>query len=146
MNKPSEATMRGCAANLLAFVLDAALDQNIVGPVILSDEYLEDWGRFYEENNFYARGILFETFLTDPEAISQAVLFGGVMPLPRGEEYYPLLPRQREVALRTHPRVRANSRPLPGSHDALVRAGFTPTLPGVSVTAELPVFLRKQAD
>lgn len=95
-------------------------------PVILPDEEIEYWGRFYEENNFHSRGIRFEIFMTDPFAISQAILFGTPMPLPRGEDYYPLLPRQRDVALRAHPRVRAISRPL--------------------ADAELPVFLRRQAD
>lgn len=115
-------------------------------PIILADEDLEYWGRWFVDNHFEKRGVNFETFMTDPFAIAQALLFGLPMPLPKGEEFYPLLPRQREVAAGMHPRVRAISRPLPESHDALIRAGFTPTLPGVSVTAELPVFLRKQAD
>lgn len=95
-------------------------------PLILPDEDIEYWGRWFVENNFYARGVRVETFMTNPFEISQALLFGLPMPLPKGEEFYPLLPRQREVALRVHPRVRAISRP--------------------ARDAELPVFLRMQAD
>ncbi len=121
MNKPSEETMRRVAANLLAFTLDAALNQDIVGPVILSDEEIEGWGRFYVENNFHARGILFETFMLHPMEISQAALFPelGVDP-----DLLPLLPKQRDVAQRVRleecsrqcgKSVRANSRPLDAS-------------------------------
>jgi hypothetical protein len=87
--------------------------------------------------------------MTDPFAIAQAALFGTPMPLPKDEEFYPLLPRQREAALHVHPRVRAVSRPLPELHELLERAGLC-MLPGQPLSSDelldIPVFLRKQAD
>ena len=97
MNAPAESTMRRTAANLLSFLLAA---DEPCEPLFVADEDLEYWGRFYVGNNFEARGILFETFMSDPFAIGQAAIFGTPRSLPAGDEFYPLLPRQREVAAR----------------------------------------------
>jgi hypothetical protein len=124
MQKPSEETMRRVQSNLLAFAISAASME----PVIVSDDDLEYWGRFFVENRLHARGILFETFMVHPFEIGQAALFGNRLRDP--EDLLPLLPRQREVALRVHPHVRAISKPLPDADEWL----------------DMPIFLRKQAD
>lgn len=108
----------GCRPKCITINATAVIDPADM-PIILADEDLEYWGRYFVANRFDKRGVLFETFMTDPFAIAQALLFGLPMPLPKGEEFYPLLPRQREVAVRTHPRVRAVSRPLPEMHELL---------------------------
>jgi hypothetical protein len=93
--------------------------------LILADEEIEYWGRYFVANRFDRRGVLFETFMMDPFAIAQALIFNLPMPVPEGEEFYPLLPDQRYVAMRFHPHVRAWSFPL---------------------SEDVPVFLRRQAD
>lgn len=132
MTTPSESTMRLVAANLIAFTLDAVDAPR--DSVVVSDEDLEYWGRFYMANRFAARGVLFETFMTDPFAISQAVLFGGRLRDP--DDFLPLLPRQREVAREMHPHVQAISKPLPPLPDECYG----------SDALDIPIFLRKQAD
>ncbi len=76
----------------------------------LTDEDLEYWGAFYEENHLHARGILFATFMEAPREIAQALL----VPLapPPQESFAPLLPKQRLAIARTQPThlVRAASR------------------------------------
>ncbi|MCU7877250.1 MAG: hypothetical protein KZQ84_10705 [Candidatus Thiodiazotropha sp. (ex Lucinoma borealis)] len=66
---------------------------------VYQDQYLEYWGDVYLSNKaiLKERGVLFDTFLIDPKAILEAVLFGKPLPLPEGEDFYPLLPSQRAV-------------------------------------------------
>lgn len=64
---------------------------------VYGDEYLDHWGEIYAANHLRSRGILFEMFLRYPAEIMQAVGFGCALPLPAGETFYPLLPRQRAV-------------------------------------------------
>lgn len=107
------------------------------------DRALERWGRLYCANNFYARGVLFETFMVDPRAIAEAILFRKAMPIPAGQEFYPLLPEQTQAATnaegqtqaRTTRRVPGISKPIGDVFEARRRE-----------IDNLPVFLRKQSD
>ena len=82
----------------------------------VTDDDLECWGNYYLANRLYERGILFATFMQDPRAIAEAITFRWAMPIPDGEEFYPLLPEQREAAERieshNRPRRRAMSAPV----------------------------------
>ncbi|MCU7842090.1 MAG: hypothetical protein KZQ94_22305 [Candidatus Thiodiazotropha sp. (ex Troendleina suluensis)] len=66
---------------------------------VYSDAYLSYWGDVYVANRAILedRGVVFETFLTDPRAILEAVLFCKPLPLSEGEDFYPLLPSQKAV-------------------------------------------------
>lgn len=131
MKKPSESTAQRVADNLGEFTRDLfsrALYAtftafNFLDTGIYSDEEIEYWGRYFVDNKFAARGILFETFMTDPFEISQAVLFDRRRRDQMGDEveFYPLLPKQREAAQRVRVEMsgrrygkslRAHSRPL----------------------------------
>jgi hypothetical protein len=73
-----------------------------------SDEYLHHWGevftanaairRWYEERGL--GDVAFESFLADPQAVMEAIAFGLPVPLPDGQEFYPLLSVQESVRLR----------------------------------------------
>lgn len=73
-----------------------------IPPPVLPDVQLEFWGNFYVENNFYAYGILFATFLRAPREIADAMIFG---PAPE-KGLRDLLPEQRAVAARLLREVR----------------------------------------
>ena len=63
-----------------------------------SDEHIERCAKLYLDNPVIRqKGVLFVTFLAFPEEVMRAVAGGLVMPLPEGEEYYPLLDAQRAV-------------------------------------------------
>jgi hypothetical protein len=63
------------------------------------DHYLDHWGEVYLAHPaLRARGILFDTFLQDPEQLLSYVDGRPLPPLPDGEDHYPLLPEQRAVA------------------------------------------------
>ncbi len=99
-------TMRRTDCNLQSFV---TLDTPRV-----SDVELECWGNFYVANKLHARGVLFTAFMRNPRRFAESVVFRRPMPLPKGEEFYPLLPKQLEAAMRidrhNRPRRRAISR------------------------------------
>lgn len=62
------------------------------------DAYIEYWGEIYTANPVLRqRGILFHAFLHAPDELLAAVTSGTSLPLPEGEEFYPLLPAQRRV-------------------------------------------------
>lgn len=73
-----------------------------IPPPVLPDVQLEFWGNFYVENNFYAYGILFATFLRAPREIADALIF---WPAPE-KGLRDLLPEQRAVAARLLREVR----------------------------------------
>src|SRR5690554_378536 len=73
------------------------------------DEALEYWGRIYVDNHLHARGILFATFMQDPQAILESLITSGRVEAT--EDYLPLLTAQREVAARLN-RRREISRPI----------------------------------
>lgn len=65
---------------------------------VYTDEHIERCAKLYMQNpELRARGVLFVMFLAQPQAYLRAIDFGLVMPLPPGEEFYPLLPDQRAV-------------------------------------------------
>ncbi len=116
-----ERTMLVVADNLQLYVSDVNLP-------ILSDEELECWGNYYLANRLYARGVLFEAFIQNPLVIAEALAYVRPMPLSRGEEFYPLLPRQIDAAERIDSLNRPHRR---------------------SITRQIPadlVFLKRQAD
>ncbi len=89
--------------------------QSFVSPVSdLPDAEIEFWGNFYVANRLHARGVLFTAFMRNPRPFVEAVVFHRPMPLPEGAEWYPLLPKQLEAAMRidrhNRPRRRAISR------------------------------------
>lgn len=96
-------------------------------PIILADEDLEYWGRWFVGNHLEKRGVNFETFMTDPFAIARALVFRAPVDASAGDEFLPLLPEQIAASVRADrcPRRRAITRPTE-EHDL--------------------VFLRKQAD
>jgi len=60
-----------------------------------SDEYLEHWGRIFEQRDLYCRfGIRFDTFLIWPEDTLAAV---DALIAEHGPELRPLLPAQAQV-------------------------------------------------
>lgn len=62
------------------------------------DAYIEHWYRLFHANRLYERHhVRFDTFLEHPYEILGAVIYGQAWPLPRGQEYYPLLPSQQAV-------------------------------------------------
>lgn len=62
-----------------------------------SDDHIERCARLYDANGLWRRGIRFDVFVSDPEAILQAALFAPPSPPQRRE---PLLPRQQAVCER----------------------------------------------
>lgn len=98
-------TMRRTDGNLQSYV------SSVSG---LPDAEIEFWGNFYVANHLHARGILFSGFMHNPQPFVDAVVFRRPLPLPEGAEWYPLLPRQLEAAMRidrhNRPRRRAISR------------------------------------
>lgn len=89
MSKPSEHIMQTVLRNL------CTMTQRAAGPaVVYADKELEEWGDYYVHNHLYERGVLFETFMRDPVAISEAIDRAAQLT----HLYQPLLPKQREVA------------------------------------------------
>ena len=109
MTRALEQSMHIVAGNLQRYIGDVPVPR-------VTDDDLECWGNYYLANQLYARGILFATFMQDPRAIAEAITFRWAMPIPDGEEFYPPLPAQREVAERidafNRPRRRAKSAPI----------------------------------
>lgn len=60
----------------------------------------EYWLKIYQANPRLKAAMSFECFIQQPQAYLFAYTFGTAMPVPEGEEHQPLLPRQREVAMR----------------------------------------------
>jgi hypothetical protein len=73
-----------------------------------SDAYLRHWGTVFTANRavcawYESRGlgaIAFLSFLSHPEEILHAIVYGLPVPLPETEAFYPLLPAQDDVRLR----------------------------------------------
>lgn len=66
-----------------------------------SNEHIECCARLYRDNPaLRQRGVLFSTFVAFPEECMLAAAGGMAVPLPAGEEYYPLLPDQLAVRAR----------------------------------------------
>ena len=64
------------------------------------DDYLDWCARLYAANPcLRVRGIRYDAFVQAPRAILRAQAFGTAMPLPEGEEFRPLLPRQAKAQL-----------------------------------------------
>ena len=69
---------------------------------LLLDLDLERWAEIYRANHIATRraGMTLEQFLQRPEAFLQAIIFDQALPLGDDEDFYPLLPAQRQVAAR----------------------------------------------
>lgn len=69
-----------------------------VDGALLSDAHLEFWGEIYTTNNLHARGVLFETFVTAPQATLEALARRAQAQYDDTPE--PLLPAQARVQRR----------------------------------------------
>lgn len=69
--------------------------------MIISNEDLDRWSEIYLSNNIAARlpGMTLTIFLENPEEILKAAIYKTPAPLPDGEDFYPLLPKQINAAL-----------------------------------------------
>ena len=67
-----------------------------------TDESLDYWGHLFVANRLDLKGVRFSSFMQNPEAIFEAVIWRDRIEF---DGYLPLLPRQKEVllALRTYP-------------------------------------------
>jgi hypothetical protein len=69
-------------------------------PRLDSECELDRLAEIYLANPGLLGGITLEQFLTAPDRYILSAVFGLPAPLPPGDEYFPLLPAQRQVAAR----------------------------------------------
>lgn len=83
---------------LTKFILAAASRDGVIDVPSYTDEHIELCAKLYQDNPMIRRcGVLFVTFVAFPDEVMRAVANGMAVPLPEGEEYYPLLDAQRAV-------------------------------------------------